>query len=288
MIQSLTGFGKAVLQLPTKKISVEVKSLNSKQLDLNMRMPSFYREKELMLRTELAKHIQRGKVDFSLYAEVTGDERTYTINKSLVKGYIDQLKEIDAENGLNSQDILSTAVKMPDVVSPERAELDEAEWKQIMVAVYEAIEKFQEFRKDEGAVLEKDFVLRVKNIQEGLANTEAFENDRVASVRERLEKNLSELGEQVDKSRLEQELIYYIEKMDITEEKVRLTSHCNYFMEELKGAESNGKKLGFIVQEMGREINTIGSKSYHAGMQKAVVMMKDELEKIKEQILNVL
>lgn len=288
MIQSLTGFGKAVLQLPTKKISVEVKSLNSKQLDLNMRMPSFYREKELVLRTELAKHIKRGKVDFSLYAEVTGDERTYTINKSLVKGYVDQLKEIDSENGLNSQDILSTAVKMPDVVSPERAELDEAEWKQIMKAVHEAVEKFQGFRRDEGAVLEKDFILRVNNIQEGLVNIETYEDERVASVRERLEKNLAELGEQVDKNRFEQELIYYLEKMDITEEKVRLTSHCNYFMEELKGTESNGKKLGFIVQEMGREINTIGSKSYHAGMQKAVVMMKDELEKIKEQILNVL
>ncbi len=288
MIQSLTGFGKAVLQLPTKKITVEVKSLNSKQLDLNMRMPSFYREKELVLRTELAKHIKRGKVDFSLYAEVTGDERTYTINKSLVKGYIDQLKSIDAENGLNSQDILSTAVKMPDVVSPERVELDEEEWKQILTCIFEAVEKFNVFRTDEGAELEKDFVLRVNNIQEGLTSVETFESERVASVRERLEKNLAELGDQVDKSRLEQELIYYLEKMDITEEKVRLTSHCNYFKQELNGTESNGKKLGFIVQEMGREINTIGSKSYHAGMQKVVVMMKDELEKIKEQILNVL
>jgi uncharacterized protein YicC (UPF0701 family) len=242
MIQSMTGYGKSVLQLPTKKISIEVKSLNSKNLDLNTRMPSMYREKELAIRKLIASKLVRGKIDFSLYIEITGEEISTQINKTVVKQYIKQL----------------------------------------------SLEKIQQYRLDEGQMMEDDFIGRVNIISNLLDAVIAMDPDRIDGVRERLTKGVADIKEKVDENRFEQELVYYIEKFDITEEKVRLKNHLEYFQKALKSDDSNGKKLGFISQEMGREINTIGSKSNHAPMQKLVVQMKDELEKIKEQLLNVL
>ncbi|MEH6534814.1 MAG: YicC/YloC family endoribonuclease [Psychroserpens sp.] len=285
MIQSMTGYGKSVIQLPTKKISIEVKSLNSKNLDLNTRMPSMYREKELSIRKLIASKLVRGKVDFSLYMEITAEETSTQINKTVVKQYIKQLKEVvDGDD----TELLKMAIRLPDAVTTERDEIDEGEWKQIADVIDSGIEKILKYRLDEGKSLEDDFVNRVENISGLLDEVIAMDPDRIEGVRERLAKGISEIKEKVDENRFEQELVYYIEKFDITEEKVRLTNHLDYFQKALQSDDSNGKKLGFISQEMGREINTIGSKSNHAPMQKLVVQMKDELEKIKEQLLNVL
>ncbi|RIA08359.1 uncharacterized protein (TIGR00255 family) [Flavobacteriaceae bacterium MAR_2010_72] len=285
MIQSMTGYGKSVIQLPTKKISIEIKSLNSKNLDLNTRMPSLYREKELDIRKLIASKLERGKIDFSLYMEITGEETSTQINKTVVKQYIKQLKEVvDGDE----TELLKMAVRLPDAVTTERDEIDEDEWAQISKEIDSSLEKIHQYRLDEGKTLESDFYARVQNISELLDQVIAMDPERIEGVRERLQKGVSELKEKVDQNRFEQELIYYIEKFDITEEKVRLKNHLDYFLKALKSADSNGKKLGFIGQEMGREINTIGSKSNYAPMQKLVVQMKDELEKIKEQLLNVL
>jgi len=285
MIQSMTGYGKSVIQLPTKKISIEIKSLNSKNLDLNTRMPSMYREKELSIRKLIASKLVRGKVDFSLYMEITGEETSTQINKTVVNQYMKQLK--DVVDG-DATELLKMAIRLPDAVTTERDEIDENEWKQIAEVIDNSLEKIQKYRLDEGKSLEDDFVNRVKNISELLDQVIAIDPERIDGVRERLNKGISEIKEKVDENRFEQELVYYIEKFDITEEKVRLTNHLDYFQKALKSEDSNGKKLGFISQEMGREINTIGSKSNYAPMQKLVVQMKDELEKIKEQLLNVL
>ena len=285
MIQSMTGYGKSVIQLPTKKISIEVKSLNSKNLDLNTRMPSLYREKELSIRKLIASKLVRGKVDFSLYMEITGEETSTQINKTVVKQYIKQLKEV--VNG-DETELLKMAIRLPDAVTTERDEIDEDEWSQISKEIDSSLEKIQEYRIDEGKSLEADFIARAQNISELLDQVIDMDPDRIDGVRERLTKGISEIKEKVDENRFEQELVYYIEKFDITEEKVRLKNHLDYFLKALKSDDSNGKKLGFISQEMGREINTIGSKSNYAPMQKLVVQMKDELEKIKEQLLNVL
>lgn len=286
MILSMTGFGKASLQLSTKKITVEVKSLNSKGLDLNTRMPSVYRENELALRNLLAQKLERGKVDFSLFVEVTGEETSSKINAPIVKAYIAQMKAIlpDADE----TELMKMAVRMPDTMKTEREEIDENEWKQIQTVIDEAIENMLSFRKSEGASLEKEFTLRIENIRSYMNQALALDPERVTAIKERLQTAIDELKVNVDTNRFEQELIYYLEKLDITEEKVRLTNHLDYFLQTLNGSEANGRKLGFITQEMGREINTMGSKSNHAEMQKLVVMMKDELEKIKEQVLNVL
>ena len=286
MILSMTGFGKASLQLSTKKITVEVKSLNSKGLDLNTRMPSVYRENELALRTLLAQKLERGKVDFSLFVEVTGEETSSKINAPIVKAYIAQMKAIlpDADE----TELMKMAVRMPDTMKTEREEIDENEWKKIQTVIDEAIENMLSFRTSEGASLEKEFVLRIENIRSYMNQALALDPERVVAIKERLQTAIDELKVNVDTNRFEQELIYYLEKLDITEEKVRLTNHLDYFLQTLNGSEANGRKLGFITQEMGREINTMGSKSNHAEMQKLVVMMKDELEKIKEQVLNVL
>lgn len=282
----MTGFGKASLQLSTKKITVEVKSLNSKGLDLNTRMPSVYRENELALRTLLAQKLERGKVDFSLFVEVTGEETSSKINAPIVKAYIAQMKAIlpDADE----TELMKMAVRMPDTMKTEREEIDPNEWKQIQTVIDEAIENMLSFRISEGASLEKEFTLRIENIRSYMNQALALDPERVANIKERLQTAIDELKVNVDANRFEQELIYYLEKLDITEEKVRLTNHLDYFLQTLNGSEANGRKLGFITQEMGREINTMGSKSNHAEMQKLVVMMKDELEKIKEQVLNVL
>lgn len=285
MIQSMTGYGKSVIQLPTKKISIEIKSLNSKNLDLNTRMPSLYREKELDIRKLIASKLERGKIDFSLYMEITGEETSTQINKTLVKQYIKQLKEVvDGDE----TELLKMAIRLPDAVTTERDEMDEDEWEEIATEINSALDKIQQYRRDEGKSLESEFFDRVKNISDLLDEVIAMDPDRIEAVRDRLHKGVAELKEKVDENRFEQELVFYIEKFDITEEKVRLKNHLDYFIKALKSDDSNGKKLGFISQEMGREINTIGSKSNHAPMQKLVVQMKDELEKIKEQLLNVL
>lgn len=286
MILSMTGFGKASLQLSTKKITVEVKSLNSKGLDLNTRMPSVFRENELALRNLLALKLERGKVDFSLYVEVTGEETSSKINAPIVKAYMAQMKAILPD--ANETELMKMAVRMPDTMKTEREEIDPNEWKQIQAVIDEAIENMLSFRKSEGASLEKEFTLRIENIRNYMNQALVLDPERVNNIKERLQTAIEELKVNVDTNRFEQELIYYLEKLDITEEKVRLTNHLNYFLQTLNGSEANGRKLGFITQEMGREINTMGSKSNHAEMQKLVVMMKDELEKIKEQVLNVL
>ncbi|MES2863036.1 MAG: YicC/YloC family endoribonuclease [Bacteroidota bacterium] len=286
MILSMTGFGKASLQLSTKKITVEVKSLNSKGLDLNTRMPSIYRENELALRNLLAQKLERGKVDFSLFVEVTGEETSSKINAPIVKAYIAQMKAILPN--ADETELMKMAVRMPDTMKTEREEIDENEWQQIQTVIDEAIENMLSFRTSEGASLEKEFTLRIENIRSFMNQALALDPERVTAIKERLQTAIDELKVNVDTNRFEQELIYYLEKLDITEEKVRLTNHLDYFLQTLNGSEANGRKLGFITQEMGREINTMGSKSNHAEMQKLVVMMKDELEKIKEQVLNVL
>jgi uncharacterized protein (TIGR00255 family) len=282
----MTGFGKATLQLPTKKITVEIKSLNSKGLDLNTRMPSVFREMELGLRNQLSLRLERGKIDFSLYIEATGEETSSKINVPIIRGYINQMKAVIPN--ADETELMKMAVRMPDALKTEREEIDENEWKKIQTVIDEAIENIAQFRKDEGVSLEKEFLHRIANIMTLMNNAVSYDAERVETVKTRLRTALDELKENVDENRFEQELIFYLEKYDITEEKVRLENHLNYFIETLAGTEANGRKLGFITQEMGREINTMGSKSNHTEMQKLVVMMKDELEKIKEQVLNVL
>ncbi|MBB6681825.1 YicC family protein [Aequorivita sp. 609] len=285
MIQSMTGYGKEVVQLPSKTITIEIKSLNSKGLDLNTRVPSAYREKELEIRDILAKSLQRGKVDFSLYIEVTGQEVATQINEDAVKQYIKQLANV--VNG-DPVELLKMAVRMPDALKTEREEIDEKEYEEILIGINKSLEAINKYRSDEGLVLENDFIERSKNISKLLDDVVAIDPERIDGVKERLRKAVADIKEKVDENRFEQELIYYLEKYDITEEKVRLKNHLDYFNETLKSSDSNGKKLGFITQELGREINTIGSKANYAPMQQIVVQMKDELEKIKEQALNVL
>jgi uncharacterized protein (TIGR00255 family) len=286
MIQSMTGFGKATLQLPSKKITVELKSLNSKGLDLNTRMPSVYREMELGLRNQLSQKLERGKIDFSLYMEATGEDTSSKINASIIKGYISQMKAIMPH--ADEVELMKMAIRMPDALKTEREEIDENEWDEIQKVIDQALENIAQFRKDEGISLEKEFTLRIANIKKLMNDAVAYDSERIETVKNRLRTAIEDLQLAVDESRFEQELIFYLEKYDITEEKVRLENHLNYFIETLSGTEANGRKLGFITQEMGREINTMGSKSNHTEMQKLVVMMKDELEKIKEQVLNVL
>ncbi len=286
MIHSMTGFGKACVQLPTKKITIEVKSLNSKSLDLNVRLPLSYREKELALRNQIAQELERGKVDFSLFCEITAEETSSKINAPIVLAYIDQMKSIIPH--ADETELMKMAVRMPDALKVERNDFDETEWKQIEVVVHEAIQHMKAFRLSEGKSLEEDFRARIANIFDYMEQVTLLDKERIVSVKERLRANLTELQLTIDENRFEQEVIYYLEKLDITEEKVRLAKHLDYFLETLSGSEANGRKLGFIAQEMGREINTMGSKSNHAEMQQIVVRMKDELEKIKEQVLNVL
>jgi len=285
MIQSMTGFGKSVIQLRTKKITIEIKSLNSKSLDLNARMPSMYREKELTIRKQISNSLTRGKIDFSLFVEMTGEGTSTQINKTIVNQYIKQLK--DVVDG-DETELLKMAVRLPDALTTEREEIDEDEWKMIQSEIDSALKQLVDYRLHEGKSLESDFNDRIKNIDVLLEKVITIDPERIEAVRDRLRKGVEDLKENVDENRFEQELVFYIEKYDITEEKVRLHNHLDYFIKTLNSDDSNGKKLGFISQEIGREINTIGSKSNYAPMQKLVVQMKDELEKIKEQLLNVL
>jgi uncharacterized protein (TIGR00255 family) len=282
----MTGFGKATLQLPNKKITVEVKSLNSKGLDLNVRMPSVYRELELGLRNQISAALERGKIDFAIYIESTTEQTSTRVNVPIVKAYISQLREVYAD--ADETELMKMAVRMPDALKTEREEIDEDEWKLIQTVVDEGLKNIQSFRTSEGVALEKEFLQRIGNILSQMNEAISLDSERIQTVKTRLLTALDELKVTLDENRFEQELIFYLEKYDITEEKVRLENHLNYFIETMAGSEANGRKLGFITQEMGREINTMGSKSNHAQMQKLVVQMKDELEKIKEQVLNIL
>jgi len=285
MIQSMTGFGKHSIQLPTKKITIELKSLNSKTLDINARMPVAYREKELELRKTIAKKLLRGKVDFGLYVEYTGQEASADINVGVVQEYMNQLKDIATGDDLK---LMEMALRLPDALRTHRNQLDEEEYKSICDTLDTALVEIQNFRNSEGDVLKTDFEKRLAILGELMEEVERLDPERKDALRERLTKAIQELKTEVDDNRFEQELIYYLEKYDITEEKVRLKNHMSYFLETLQTPDSNGKKLGFITQEMGREINTIGSKANYAALQQVVVQMKDELEKVKEQMLNVL
>lgn len=282
----MTGYGKAVLELPEKKVTIEIRSLNSKTLDLNTRIPSFYREKELEIRNLISEKVQRGKVDFSMLVELNPAARNQSINAELIKSYMEEFKSITPN--VTDGELLPVVMRLPDVISYTQDDLGEDEWNQIRATIIEAIAALNQFRLDEGAVLEKHITQNLTNILELLIEVDPFEKERIETIKERFNKRLEELKVDVDQNRFEQELIFYLEKFDITEEKVRLKNHCEYFLKELAGNESNGKKLGFISQEIGREINTLGSKSNHSEMQKIVVQMKDELEKIKEQSLNIL
>lgn len=286
MIHSMTGFGKASVQLPLKKLTIEIKSLNSKSLDLSVRLSQQYKEKELEVRNVIAQRLERGKIECSLYIEVTGEETSSTINAPIVKSYIQQMKNIIPD--ADATELMKMAVRMPDALKVERAELNEEEWKEIQKVLNEALNNIMEFRRQEGAKLQNDFEQQIGSIRMLMNEVTTYEKERINAVKERLRQGLEELKVNTDQNRFEQELIYYIEKLDINEEKVRLTNHLDYFIETMNGTQANGRKLGFIAQEMGREINTMGSKSNHSKMQKCVVQMKDELEKIKEQVLNIL
>ena len=292
MILSMTGYGKAVVAYKEKKINVEVKSLNSKSLDLSARIAPLYREKEMEIRRLLAQKLERGKVDFSLWVEKESTVDATPINAALVENYYKQIKAISASTGIpEPEDWFTTLLRLPDVTTKTEVEvLDEEEWEAAQQAINEAIEKLIEFRKQEGAALQKKFTEKIDNIANLLKSIEPFEKNRVPKIREKIIDGLKQIPEvNYDKNRLEQELIYYIEKLDINEEKQRLTNHLKYFHETMKeSGHGVGKKLGFIAQEMGREINTTGSKSNQAEMQNIVVKMKDELEQIKEQVLNAL
>ena len=294
MIQSMTGYGKSVATFEGKKIHVEVKSLNSKALDLSTRIAPLYREKEMEIRQFVAKLLERGKVDFSLWVEKNEAQAAVPINKAVVKNYYEQMLALSDELGLNpsskSEDWMLTLLRMPDTISSvEAEELSEEEWAVAKVAVEEAVNNLVAFRTQEGAALEKKFNEKIDNIEKLLKSIEPFETQRVEKIRQRIVEGLEKVsGVDYDKNRLEQEMIYYIEKLDINEEKQRLANHLNYFRETMRDGHGQGKKLGFIAQEMGREINTTGSKSNLAEMQNIVVMMKDELEQIKEQVLNVM
>jgi uncharacterized protein (TIGR00255 family) len=287
-MKSMTGFGKAVCELPQKKITVEIRSLNSRSLDLNIRMPSVYREKETEVRSEISKSAERGKIDVSIFAEGTTEAGTGTINHSLVLAYYQELKKAALAIGEERKDFLPIIMRMPDVLKQDKQELDETEWKEVFASVKVALDAFTKFREDEGAVLANELSQRIGIIHVKLSEVVALDPQRAISVRERLQKHLeSSSAENIDKNRFEQELIYYLEKLDITEEKLRLQTHLDYFIKTMH-EQGAGRKLGFIAQEIGREINTIGSKANDAGIQMIVVQMKDELEKIKEQLLNVL
>jgi uncharacterized protein (TIGR00255 family) len=291
MIKSMTGYGKAECEFLLKKITVEVKSLNSKQLDVNIKLPSIYKEKELDIRNEINREINRGKVDVYISIDAIDEEMPANFNTSRIKGYYKQISDIAKDLNLSlPDDIITTLVRMPDALKSEKQELSDEEWKALLACTINAIKTLNEFRMQEGKALEKDITERINLITKLIDKIGPFEAQRIVKLKQKIKQSLTEIitSDKVDENRFEQELIYYIEKLDITEEKVRLANHCTYFLETMNDPESNGKKIGFIVQEIGREINTIGSKASDADMQKIVVQMKDELEKVKEQVNNIL
>ncbi len=291
MIKSMTGYGKSVAELPGKKVTIEIKSLNSKQLDLNLKLPWIYKEKEAEIRNLLYQKLDRGKIDLNISFDILDSDVIPVINKTVVKNYFGQLKEISGELGIDSDDqLLTTIMRLPDALKTEKPELSEEEWGLMKSRLTESIDQLDSYRAEEGKSLEADLIRCTGKILNFLGDIEKFEKDRIEKIKEKLNTSLREnfATEDIDRNRFEQELIYYLEKMDINEEKVRLKKHCEYFLEKISSEPPNGKILGFISQEIGREINTIGSKANDASIQKLVVMMKDELEKIKEQSLNVL
>jgi uncharacterized protein (TIGR00255 family) len=289
MLKSMTGFGKATKEFADKTISVEIRSLNSKNLDLSLRLSSVYREYELELRNEMSRLLERGKVDLSVYVETKHQETPVEINMALAKEYHKKIKALAEELKEPSENLLSQVLKMPDVLKAERKEPNENEWKEIRSVIAMAVESLNKFRDDEGRSIETDFVNRLAIINDCLEKIKSFDTNRIQTIRDRISNNLNEMvgADKVDRNRFEQELIYYIEKLDINEEKVRLKTHLDYFLKTMKEP-AGGRKLNFIAQEIGREVNTIGSKANDAEMQKLVVLMKDELEKVKEQTSNVL
>jgi len=291
MIRSMTGYGKAEALLPDKKLTIEVRALNSKQLDTNTRLPSLYKEKELEIRQLIASTLERGKVECSFFYELSAETSSGTINEVVVKAYYEQLSKLSDELGLEaSSELLSIAMRMPDTIHNDRAELEEEEWNLVKESLQQALGQVNGFRLQEGESLDKDLRERIVSITASLAEIEELEGDRIARIRERIGNNLAEyIGKEgKDENRFEQELIFYMEKLDISEEKVRLKNHLSYFLETMENEGPVGKKLGFISQELGREINTLGSKANDVEIQRLVVEMKDELERIKEQILNIL
>ena len=291
MIRSMTGFGKTEFELGNKKYTLEIKSLNSKQLDINTRIPAMYREKDIEIRRLISEKLIRGKVDFALYLDNLGTESTSRINAAIVKDYYRQLKTIHKELGIDvNNTIIQSILRLPETVKMVYDELEESEWLVVRENLIKSLEELNRFRDQEGLALKTDIVGNVANILDLLKQVEPFENQRMENVKAKIKDSLDalQLNGSVDKNRFEQELIYYLEKLDINEEKVRLANHCSYFDETMNENEPSGRKLGFIAQEIGREINTIGSKANESGLQRIVVQMKDNLEKIKEQVLNVL
>ena len=290
MLQSMTGFGKATGTYQNKKITVEIKSLNSKNLDLYVRMLPQYKEHEIDLRKYIGNQLDRGKIECNINVETNGESKSYNINKELAGRYYSEIVDLGGYLEIPTTDVMATLLKMPDIFSSESEEADENEWVFIFDLVKEAVQKHIEFRNDEGSALYDEFKTRITNINNAFLQVPKYEKARIEDIKNRIESNLEEFasGTKVDKNRFEQVLIYYIEKIDIAEEKQRLAKHLEYFLEIMDQPKSQGKKLGFISQEIGREINTLGSKAYHSEMQKLVVEMKDELEKIKEQVLNTL
>jgi uncharacterized protein (TIGR00255 family) len=291
MIRSMTGFGKTEFEVGTKKITLEIKSLNSKQLDINTRVPSMYREKDLEIRRLISEMLTRGKVDFAIYLDNLGTESTSRINSAIIKDYYSQLKAVHRELGLTiNESIMQSIMRLPETVKMVYDELDENEWLVVRENLVKTLENLNTFRDQEGLALKVDIDANIANILDLLNQVEPFETQRMENVKTKIKESLDalQLNGSLDKNRFEQELIYYMEKLDINEEKVRLANHCSYFTETMDEDEPSGRKLGFIAQEIGREINTLGSKANESNLQRIVVQMKDNLEKIKEQVLNVL
>lgn len=287
----MTGYGKTECELPSKKITIEIKSLNSKQLDINTRLPGIYREKDIEVRKIISDKLERGKVDFNIFCEQLGTESSAIINKPIVNSYLNQLSDIYRDLNMEITELaIQTILRLPDSVKVEHEELDEEEWKLIAAKIHEAIEKLNSFRVQEGTALEADIHSHIDQILSLKNQVDPFESERIERVKTRLTDAMNSISTniQTDPNRFEQEMIFYLEKLDINEEKVRLENHCTYFLETIKEPIPSGKKLGFIAQEIGREINTMGSKANHSEIQKLVIIMKDELEKIKEQLLNIL
>jgi uncharacterized protein (TIGR00255 family) len=290
MLKSMTGYGSAKGTVGTQAVTVEIRSLNSKFLELNVRLPLQFRDKELEIRADVGKMLERGKADLNVSIDNNELAKRSTVNKEIFLAYYEDLKSLATETGMSDDNMLDAILKLPAVLNSEKSEMDEAQWKQLKGLIQSAVEQFNLFRSNEGNVLEQDVTQRLNAIENSIPQLENYEQARIESIRTRLHKSVNELKDQlnIDTNRFEQELIYYIEKLDISEEKVRLKSHCDYFIQTMNSKEANGKKLGFITQEIGREINTIGSKANDANMQRIVVEMKDELEKLKEQLANVL
>lgn len=291
MLVSMTGYGKAEYDLSNMIYSIEIKSLNSKQLDISMKLPILLKERELEIRNLISQELQRGKVDFGIFQDIKPGTAAHSVNKEVVLEYIRQLEEVRREAGADETgQLIATAMHLPESIRSDRVELGEEEWSSIRRTIILALKELTDFRQQEGRAMEEDIRARIEGILKKLTGISPFEKERIQQIRTRINNSMDELGKDntTDPGRLEQEMIFYLEKYDITEEQVRLKNHCEFFLECLDSKEPTGKKLGFITQEMGREINTLGSKAYDSGIQRLVVEMKDELEKIKEQVLNVL